>query len=290
MEIMEESNNPRPNEFVISEDEAYAMTNIGTWESIEFLMTRLEPVKIEDLGPNDRQCAICRMEYCDSEDVDKSHSPVKTVCGHVFGKGCIMWWLDPLSYWGSADGADPEIYHGGAEFEHSKTICPLCRRIFYREASREPMERLAARLWFWDHCYAFAGVARSEKEERSRKQLWQFVEYCRSKTEFQIDNDTKFFLLLLAQYSLADFAKWLKTEALTPIQERLRETLERLGDYDLSDIVHDLEDGSDFPYVFDPVPYVSDPESYVSQPVSEDEEDEEDEENHQPDHHNPEGS
>lgn len=85
---MEESisRNPQPNEFVTPHNVVYAMTDMETWEMIEFLMT-LEPVNSESLDPDDRVCGICQLEFT---------VPVKTVCGHVFCEECIIAWLDPL--------------------------------------------------------------------------------------------------------------------------------------------------------------------------------------------------
>lgn len=85
------------------------MADIEVSQRAEFLMTKLESVPLENLDPDDRQCGICQQEYCVSEDVKLSHPPVKTLCGHIFGKPCLIKWLDPLCYWGLTEGADPEI-------------------------------------------------------------------------------------------------------------------------------------------------------------------------------------
>ena len=166
---MEESatRHPKPNEFVIPENEAYAMTDIRTWKIAEFLMTELEPVDLETLDRDDRECAICQQEFCISKDVKLSHVSVKTVCGHIFEKFCIIKWLDPLCFWGLTEGAEPEVLDMGADFEDGKTSCPTCRNEFFPKTTLEPMEALSARLWMWDAFYTAAGIALSEKEERS---------------------------------------------------------------------------------------------------------------------------
>lgn len=163
------ADNPPANGFAIPEDQVYARTGFEMWEVIEFLVTKLEPAKREDLDPDDRFCSICRQDFGASENVELSETPVKTVCGHLFGKYCITKWLDPLCCWGLTEGAEPldlEIFTD--IFEIGKENCPTCRRVFFHKTALEPMEALAARLWLWDNVYAFAGVARSPKEERTR--------------------------------------------------------------------------------------------------------------------------
>ena len=160
------SRDPKPNEFVIPDTEVYAVTDVKTWEVIEFLMTKLEPVNLGDLDPNDRVCVICQLEFCVSKCARLSRPPVKTVCGHVFCEKCIIKWLDPL------EDTDPLLFERDTDYEKSNTCCPVCRNAFSSKyIDREPMEELAAHLWIWDNAYAFAGVARSEKEEYSRKYL-----------------------------------------------------------------------------------------------------------------------
>ena len=113
LQIMEEKSaqTPKPNEFSIPAHEAYAMADIETWQAVEFLLTKLEPVHLEDLDNDNRECTICQQEYCNSEDAKVSHPPVKTVCGHVFGKPCIIKWLDPLAYLGIIVGADLRVFY-----------------------------------------------------------------------------------------------------------------------------------------------------------------------------------
>lgn len=275
----ETSRKSKPNEFVIPENEVYAMTAIETCEVIEFLMTKLEPVHIEDLNLDDRVCTICQLEFCVSEDVRLSHSPVKTSCGHVFCKNCIIRWLDPLCYWGPAEGTEPLI----SELDpllcgDSNPSCPNCRNAFFpEEISREPMEALAARLWLWDNVYAFAGVAWSKKEEISREYLWKFVNYCRSINEFEISDDLKAVLLQCAFTRISDFAERLKSQTLTPVQEGLRKSLEKLGEDDINEIIRDVGNGSHFSYVFDPMSLIKEEDDEDEEEDEEDGEEGEDE-------------
>lgn len=251
---MEDTNaqTPKPNEFIIPEDEAYAMTDMKSWEVIDFLMGKLEPVDIESLDPEDRLCTICRQEYQVCEDVRLSHPAIKTTCGHVFGKYCLIKWLDPLCCWGITDSAEPlddEIFTD--IFERARASCPTCRQIFFRETCLEPMESLAVRLWLWDHAYNFAGIAWSEKEERTRERLWEFVLYCRSINQFTLDDNVRFELIEGAQSLLVDFAKRLKAQCLTRFQEGLRQTLAKLAEMELRKVVYDEGDGSHISFVFE---------------------------------------
>ena len=134
-------------------------------------MTELEPVHLEDLDPDGRDCAICKEEFRVSEDPKLSHTPVKTVsCGHIFGKPCIIKWLDPLCYWGSREGQESVIHNlNPSTIKAGNTTCPTCQRKFFFEPYREPMDSLASRLWLWDKAYAYAGVARTRTEEHPRK-------------------------------------------------------------------------------------------------------------------------
>ena len=214
----------KPNEFVIADSRAYAMTAIETWKAVEFLLTKLEPINLEDLASDDRVCVICQQEFGVSEDVKRSHAPVRTVCGHVFGIRCISKWLDPLRFWGLVD-EDRNLNLD----EHGVSTCPTCRQVFFTTCRIEPMEFLAYRLSLWDSAYASAGVARSEKEELSRKHLWEYVEYCRSINE---QEPTEVMRLEIQEAAYFLFRHWtqvvLKIQNLTPEQEILREKLERI--------------------------------------------------------------
>lgn len=244
--------NSKPNEIPIPSWEAYAMTDVETWEAIEFLLTKLEPVHLEELTPDDRACAICCQEFQVPDDEKLLHVPVKTVCGHIFGKSCIIKWLDPLCYWGLTEDGEPEIHHIDIRrLGDAKTSCPTCRREFFLEPVLEPMDSLASRLWYWDQVYDVAGIARSEKEERSRKHFWEYIEYCRLTNEFIPSRNLAIELLEDAQILLSLFAGRLENQALTPIQDDLRARLESTVEFDVREWALNLEDDIHFPYLFE---------------------------------------
>ncbi|MCJ1264183.1 hypothetical protein MMC22_004054 [Lobaria immixta] len=219
----------KPNAFVIDEYEAYAMVDINLWYAVEFLLTKLEPVQLEDVDPDDRTCTICQEEYHVSGDNKLSHTPVRTPCGHIFGQPCIMKWLDPLCYWEVDEDSETEVL-----LDQTKTSCPKCRRVFFPETTRMALHAIASRLWYWDLIYACVGVARSEKEERSREHLWQYIEYCRSINEFTVRRPFALEMVRLCEDLFLLFASQLKNQTLTPVQERLRNRLEAtVGEHDL---------------------------------------------------------
>lgn len=237
---------PQPIEFVIPESEAYAMTAIEIWQVIEFLLTKLEAVDLEELHENDRVCPICHQEFSISEDVKRTHPPVKTVCGHIFGKKCIMKWLDPLREWGLKE----DLEAAGDLDDDPRSDCPICRRVFVPRCGAEPLENLALRLVIWDSAYDSVEVTRSEKEERSREHLWEYVNYCSSIDEKDIDGREEWDLQCDTLLLLADWAKRLKQPNLTPEQENLRDKLERCGGLDLLDC--DCNDSGLFFFDLDP--------------------------------------
>lgn len=251
---MEESTNqtPKPNAFVIPDYEGYAMTQIETWETIQFLFTKLEPVSIEGLDPDHCKCVICQEEFRLSEDEKLLHAPVKIPCGHVFGRSCIVKWLDPLCYWGSREGANPKIKRlSMGSVPNAKTNCPTCRTVFFQRAFPEPMQSVAARLWLWDSVYAFAGVARSDKEERTRNDLWEYIKYCSSVNQFRLSGTLKRELVKRAKVKLLDFAGWLKNQALTPSQENSRMMMEVLAEADLGVVAFETDGSSRYlNYIF----------------------------------------
>lgn len=293
---------PNPNEFSIPDDEAYARTEIETVEAIEFLLTKLEPIILESLDPDQRTCPICRQDYHFSEDAKLSHLPVQMECGHIFGKLCITRWLDPICFYGTSERFRQDVQGAmeRGELDTGKTSCPTCRRVFFPETSVQPLEMLATPLWLWDQAYAFAGVARSPKEERSRRVLLEYVEYCRSVNQARMFRRTEYRFLEMAQRELRSFAESLQTQELTPVQEDLREELERLGTEDWKEM---------FCRKYVPVLYVVDGESQSEHQLEspskmetssheeneEDEDqtgenDEQDEQDHQPDRHSPQGT
>lgn len=249
------TSNLKPNEFVIPENQGYACTDIKISRIVEFLMTELEPVNLESIDPDDSTCSICQKKFHISNEMKLSHTPVRTVCGHIFGKPCITTWLDPLF---CVDSDSINVSSTG------NTSCPVCHRTFFPAAYLRTIEYLAVRLWFWDKAYAIAGVARSQKEEHTRKYLWDYVKYSRSVNEFHLPGNLEYLTLANAQSLLVEFSKTLKTPALTPVQEDLRKTLRRLGLNGLREIKNKLENGlSLFSCIFD-----SESESgYISEAV-----------------------
>ena len=255
---------PEPRELVIPDDEVYACTNLGTYQVIEFLLTKLEPVPLEDLVEDQDCCAICQMEFCVSENEKLSHPPVRTVCRHIFGKYCIIKWLDPLSYWGKAESAECLLSEMDTELEDTKTSCPTCRKAFFpTTVSRsETMFELLRRLRLWDRVYELSGITRSEREEYSRKYLWEFVNYCRSVNEFKLTRDLKMKVVCSGQFDLWHHTAWLKTQALTLVQKKLRKKLAELA-------VSGLEALIDQGFEIEFVPH-QDPRAYKSDEEDED--------------------
>ena len=282
----------KPNEFVIPNELPYTGVDPLIWEVIEFLMTKLEPVHLEDLDIDNRECAICQLEFCVSEDAKKSRPPVKTICGHIFCQKCIIKWLNPLQYEDLAEDADSfspgtdrdydedsteDVNSSGSRahsdddedsteytntsisgtdsdyYEEMNTSCPMCRNAFFSEEMfKEPIEVLAAHLWFWDNAYAFAGVTRSEKEEYCRYYLWKYLNFCRLNYTFEIDYNLELDSLRCAQLDVLNSAKELKNQSLTPVQEGLRKSFEKLGEDDLADIILNAGKSSQPFYVLDP--------------------------------------
>lgn len=231
---------PKPNEFELPEGQAYAVVDIELYWVVEFLMTELEPVNMEDMDLNDKDCVcpICQEEFRVSEDLKREHIPVRLLCGHVFGRSCILRWFDPFCAWGLL--ADQDTGEDDTDDEQItipivKTSCPMCRVQFFPEVNTESLEALANRLQFWDLAYASAGVARSLKEEHSRKYLWQYVNYCRSIDELNLEGHWEIDALKSAQKQLWHFAQILKLKyrTHTPEQEQLVKKLERIGRKDL---------------------------------------------------------
>lgn len=243
---MEESTSQpsTPISFDLPDDIGYAVTETATCEAVEFLMTKLEQVNIDDLDTDNQICPICQERFHVSEDITLSHAPVKTVCGHIFGNKCIIRWLDPLCLY-REDSNDALLADPDAPlFEISKSSCPKCREVFFPEPYKESMRELRLRLWLWDAAYARAGVARSEKEERSRKYLWQYVEYCELFAESDIPEShvaDAVVRRIEMQVLLRTFAQFLSTLNLTPAQESRRQQLEQIDVFDLmqSEIDHE---------------------------------------------------
>lgn len=222
------------------ETAGYAFTHIGISDAIEFLWTKLEQVDINDLDPNDRICAICQEEFHVSDDAERSHPPVKTICDHIFGKRCITRWLNPMCSY-------REFFHRGRE--PAKTSCPCCRHVFFPVRNKEPMEELAQRLHFWDLAFASAGVIRSEKEERTRKYLWEYIQYfCSVNEDHGVGARLRIVFHRVAQRLLQQFVVFYKAQQLDSAEQKNQGIrLERIARKDLSKCAR-LSDGS---YCFD---------------------------------------
>lgn len=136
-----------------------------------------------------------------------------------------------------------------------KTSCPTCRRVFFAQPTRRPMEMLATRLWLWDNVFDFVGVARSEKEERSREHIWTYINYCHSINEIELCDLSQLEYSEFAREFLSDYAARLEIIPLTPTQDRLREELKQIGKRDKAEIMFDQHDGSHIPFLFDPTGY-----------------------------------
>ncbi|MCJ1466455.1 hypothetical protein MMC07_005074 [Pseudocyphellaria aurata] len=225
-------------------------------ERVKFLMTKLEPVILDEIDPDDRLCSICQDELVVPESGKPSHSPVKTSCGHIFGKTCVIRWFDPLDAWGLYEygsDCDPESDSDRSQLsdvdddhgydldeledvmsEPGRSGCPICRQVFFSRCVVEPMENASQRIFFWDMAYASAGVARSEHEESSRAYLLQYIEYCRSINDNTLDFDAGWYeCMVCVQEILALYVRFLEDQKLTPEQEILRKKLERISRKDL---------------------------------------------------------
>ena len=69
-----------------------------------------------------------------------------------------------------------ELFHDSSI--HGNTSCPTCRSVFFPGISLEPMKLLITRPKLLDYAYGYAGIARSAKDEHSRKYLWKYMKYC----------------------------------------------------------------------------------------------------------------
>ena len=83
-------------------------------------------------------------------------------------------------------------------------------------------------------------------------------------------------LLRSAQTDLFYFAQELKTQSLTPVQERPRKLLEKIGEDGLTKTIRNAGKSSYFSYAFDRMSLLEEEEDY--DPMSLDEEDNEDDE------------
>lgn len=91
------------------------------------------------------------------------------------------------------------------------------------------------RLWYWDNAYTSAGVARSEKDERTRKYLREYVDDCEL---FEADSqEEEVFYDMVVQEDTSElfreFVQSLKNPTLMPVQESRRNELERIAEMNM---------------------------------------------------------
>lgn len=85
----------------------------------DFIASGITLITIADLGPSDRECDICKLEYGDKELNDEPESPVKiNACGHVFGQKCLE-------------------KHVAGNRDYARR-CPMCRDLLYDAPSMSP--------------------------------------------------------------------------------------------------------------------------------------------------------
>ena len=166
--------------FDIQDDQAYATTLVETWQAVRFLH-ELKLVDPNEIALEDRACTICMQLY---NDQDILHVPVRLPCSHVFGKLCLAKWITPLGAW--EDNEDGEWEQEKDWFSNpyvpfsGSVDCPLCRReLCPRPPYAESAMGLEARLMLWDRAYEKVYCVRSDKEEKSRANLIQYIEFYR---------------------------------------------------------------------------------------------------------------
>lgn len=124
-------------------------------------------------------------------------------------------------------------------FEDGKSGCLICQHGSFPKSTAALMEILVHGL--------FLGIARSEKEERSRRQLWDYPNRCRLIDAHELGREMEFYLDESAQELLLDIARSLKkNQTLTAEQEHPRGKLEPIRQKDLAKCA--FKNGS---YVFD---------------------------------------
>lgn len=224
--------------FQLEEDEAYAGTEPDVWHAMRFF-NRLEVVDLEKLEP-DSMCSICMQPYDDPKDGSIKHVPVRLPCSHVFGKECLATWTTPLGAWEHNGNSGWEEKKGWFETRFvtssSSTDCPLCRRShFQKPRFAESALGLEARLILWDLAYEKIGCLRSPKEEQSRADLVQYVEFNRRANGIIVEAIDQRWRELekyhrSAKVRLYDFISRRKGErVLTPTQDRLHRNLEHIS-------------------------------------------------------------
>ena len=238
--------NQDKNMFELDDEDAYAGTEVEVWQAMRFL-NELKAVTLNELSAEDHTCAICMQPYGDIDKEATGCTPVQLPCSHILGKECLAIWITPLGGWRDNNNQweeennwfdDPFIRFSGS------ADCPLCRREFFQKPRNwESAKGLEARLMLWDRAYQKVGCLRSEKEEQSRRDLIQYIEFYRKtkgniieKTEAEIDQRWS---ELEAYYEIAScilfyFVKeQKKNHVLTPTQARLQWNLEHISIFGL---------------------------------------------------------
>lgn len=211
--------------FLLHHDGLYAGTSISEWKEISSFVEILNPVKLDDIEPQNQECDICRESFDPSDDGISGEKPISLPCGHIFGKDCISGWI--------ARNAVPSV--------ETVFTCPKCREEFTMlgEESYNNIERQAgkieARLRFWDLVYERLGIVRSAEEEECRKFLWQFIHQQKSEQTKEKWDIWRPWFDFLAQQSGLRFALQHRQLDVTPVQRDLCDAIFNLACYGVND-------------------------------------------------------
>ncbi|MCJ1264515.1 hypothetical protein MMC22_004387 [Lobaria immixta] len=209
---------PKLNTLDADEEVAYADTSVETWQIIWFFREQLRPVKIEDIEPESRTCDICTEGFTDS------HRALRLPCNHIFGEPCIKKWFTPFSK--CVPVAEERPRPEGAN------SCPNCRREFFPEQSvADSLPAIETRIKLWDKAYASVGIELSNMEHWARDDILRYL------GSYAARGDDDYYPYITPQCPypdwahrrLQDFSVKLKHKSLTPLQERLRQSLELLA-------------------------------------------------------------
>lgn len=225
---------PKVNTLDVDDGQTYANTTTETWQLLKFFQEEIVPVDSENRAPEKGKCSICTEDFTAT-----SHQAVRLPCNHVFGKPCIEKWLSP--YASARDGRDASDGRDATEWEGSNfgaNTCPLCRRVFFPEQTDvDCLPNIEARIQIWDMAYAHVGIALSERERRAREDLLRYINaygFPRMEIYFpelaalvspHLTNPS----IWWARIKLHRYSLFLKFKELTPVQEQLRQSLERVA-------------------------------------------------------------
>lgn len=245
--------------FALTIREAYAGILKTDWEKIILNLRILNPVNLHDLESDSQECDICRRSFLLAEDDTAFEKPVSLPCGHVFGRDCLLDWIN-VGFESSfcehndiVDGEQPEeIFrtnsalppdHIGDLMEHElgwlrmrEFTCPNCRKHFIvRNIAGGQSERIEAQLRFWDAAYEKLGVVRSIEEESCRQDLRRFVEVSTVGRDKILGHQKTFWFDFHARVSVMRFALRRARWDLIPVQRHLCHALFNLGCCGLND-------------------------------------------------------